>query len=347
MPDDWLPDPEQGKQPSTSRSVILSAWLTGLVRRSLRTAPLHAIGAPTMGTGKSKLADIVAVILTGRAANVVSQGPTEEEMEKRLFAMLYSGDPVIVIDNIDRPLEGAAICSILTQEKWKGRILGKSETQDLPTNSLFLATGNNLTFRGDLTRRVVICRLDAREERPDDRKFDFDAVALARQNRAELVMAGLTILRAYIAAGRPLRGKVHDVGSFEDWTIIREALVWLDQPDPSATRSLVLVDDPIKQELAMVMDAWHKHYGTRSVTISQLKSSYDAAKRNGQPGTSETILVLGDILKDVSRKDEINAKSIGHWFKRHVDAIVNGCRFERSPGAGGDFSYRLCGGNLS
>jgi len=42
---DWTPTQDEGKRPSSSRSVILSAWLTGLVRRSLRTAPLHAIDA--------------------------------------------------------------------------------------------------------------------------------------------------------------------------------------------------------------------------------------------------------------------------------------------------------------
>src|SRR5690606_14135287 len=41
------------------RSVALSAFLTGLVRRSLRTAPLHGFDAPTAGTGKSLLAETV------------------------------------------------------------------------------------------------------------------------------------------------------------------------------------------------------------------------------------------------------------------------------------------------
>ena len=50
--------------------------------------------------------------------------------------------------------------------------------------------------------------------------------------RGDLVIGGLTILRAYIVAGRPLQGKIWHLGGFEDWTLIREALAWLDQPDP-------------------------------------------------------------------------------------------------------------------
>jgi hypothetical protein len=68
------------------------------------------------------------------------------------------------------------------------RKLGKSEAVPVPTNCLIIATGNNLTFRGDITRRVVVCRLDARQERPDERQFSFDPGEVARQQRGELVV---------------------------------------------------------------------------------------------------------------------------------------------------------------
>jgi hypothetical protein len=346
MSEDWSPSLEQGRQPSSSRSVILSAYLTGLVRGSLRTAPLHAIDAPTMGTGKSKLADITATIMTGRCASVISQGPTEEEMEKRLFSMLYAGSPVIVIDNIEHPLEGAALCSILSQEIWKSRILGKSETPELPTRSLFIATGNNLTLRGDLTRRAVTCRLDARSERPDERKFDFDAVELARLKRQELVVGGLTMIRAYIAAGRPLEGEIPHVGSFEDWTLIREVLVWLGQPDPAATRVQVLGDDPAREELTTVMDAWGSYYGSRAVSLAEVKRAVESAKQSGGADLAMIpIVALGNALKELTGADEINARSLGHWFKHQVGVVVNGRHFERDSRGSGDFRYRLVGAN--
>src|SRR5215210_6717020 len=99
-----------------ARQGALSAILTALCRIGLRTAPLHAFSAPTMGTGKSLLADIVSIIATGRAAAVMSQGKNEEEDEKRLLSVLMQGDPIIVVDNVDRPIQGDALCSILTQE---------------------------------------------------------------------------------------------------------------------------------------------------------------------------------------------------------------------------------------
>jgi hypothetical protein len=343
MGEEWTPSREQGRQASTARSVIQSAYLSGLIRRSLRTVPLHTIDAPVMGTGKGKLADIVSVILTGRCASVISQGANQEELEKRLFSMLYAGDSVVVIDNIERPLESSALCSILTQESWKSRILGKSETAELPTQALFMATGNNLVLRGDLTRRAVSCRLDAREERPDQRDFDFDCVALARSKRKELVVGGLTIIRAYLAAGRPLQGKIAHVGSFEDWTLIREVLVWLGQSDPAITRELVLKDDPAREELANVMAAWGEACRDNAMSIAEVKQRVESAKRDGganQPMLSE-VIALGEALQSISGGTEINVRKVGHWFKQNVSKFVNGQHFEKYGNKRHEWHYRL------
>jgi hypothetical protein len=76
---------------SPSRSVALSAILTALVRRSLHSAPAHGCTAPTPGTGKTLIWDCVAQIATGRSIAAISQGPTQEEDEKRIFAVLLEG----------------------------------------------------------------------------------------------------------------------------------------------------------------------------------------------------------------------------------------------------------------
>jgi hypothetical protein len=99
--------------------------LTAVCRKMLRTAPLHGFTAPTMGTGKSLIADVVAMIATGREAPVMSQGSSEEEDEKRLLSVLMQGDPVVVIDNVTRPVTGDALCSILTSET--GRVANAVE----------------------------------------------------------------------------------------------------------------------------------------------------------------------------------------------------------------------------
>ena len=109
-----------------------------------------------------------------RLPAATSQGKTPEEDDKRLTTVLHAGDPVILIDNCDHPVQGDFLCSTLTQQIVQARILGKSERRILPCTALVMATGNNLALAGDVSRRAVICRLDARIERPDERPFDFD-----------------------------------------------------------------------------------------------------------------------------------------------------------------------------
>jgi hypothetical protein len=55
------------------KSAALAAMLTALVRRTLRSAPMFGFTAPTMGSGKSLLADVVSLIATGRDAAVMAQ----------------------------------------------------------------------------------------------------------------------------------------------------------------------------------------------------------------------------------------------------------------------------------
>ncbi len=145
-----------GDRPSQSRSVALAMIVTAVARPMFSAAPMFGISAPTMATGKSLLADVPAMIVTGRRATKMSQGSGEEEDEKRLLSVLLQGDPVNVIDNIARPIEGDALCTILTEETWRCRILGRSEMREVGTRALFIATGNNLSFRNDMASRAVL-----------------------------------------------------------------------------------------------------------------------------------------------------------------------------------------------
>jgi hypothetical protein len=236
------------------RSVALAAVTTALVRAMFPSAPLFTIGAPTAGSGKSLLAETIGVITTGHKPAMMSQGKSVEEDEKRLSSVLMAGDQVIVIDNCERPIQGDFLCSMLTQEMVQPRVLGKSEMRHLPTRCLVIATGNRLQFSGDVSRRALHCYLDAKVERPDQLQFDFDPRVEALHDRPKLVTAGLTILRAYIVAGRPT--PLDKIGSFETWNLVREALVWLGLPDPAATRESILAEDLQKEVLVDLLKLW-------------------------------------------------------------------------------------------
>ena len=169
------------------RSVALAAFLTATVRKSISTAPAFAYSAPVAGSGKSKLVDIMSVIATGREAGVIALGGNPEEAEKRVSALLLAGCAV-AIDNVEGAVGGDILCQLLTQTTVRGRILGKSETPEMPTNVMVTVTGNNLSVEGDMTRRTLLCRLDPKVERPELREFSFDPVEKAKADRGKLLV---------------------------------------------------------------------------------------------------------------------------------------------------------------
>jgi hypothetical protein len=312
-----------------ARSVALSALLTALVRMSLRTAPLHGFDAPAAGTGKSLLAELAGLLAAGCRPPALSQGKTAEEDEKRLSTVLFAGDPVIHLDNCERPISGDFLCSMLTQEVVQARILGFSERRILPSTALILASGNNLMLAGDASRRAVICRLDAKVERPDTRPFAFDCHAEVLAARSELVVAGLTILRAYIVAGRPTT--LTPMGSFADYEWVRAALVWLGCADPAETRSAILEADPTKNELVSVMDAWERAFGTDRMEVAAIEKLAEIDARPPADSDSD-VVALRDLLVEVACRDrKWSGKSVGKWLARYRDKVVGGRSFRSVP----------------
>jgi len=317
-----------------ARSVALSAGLTALVRSTLRAAPLHAFDAPTKGTGKSLCCDWVGIIKTGQTPPAMSQGKDDGEDEKRLSACLYAGDNLILIDNCARPLEGDFLCSMMTQEVVQARILGKTKKVVLPSTAFVIASGNNLVTRGDMTRRVIVSRLDAHCERPEEREFNFDVRDETRKQRPAIVAAGLTLLRAYIVAGRP-KTKLTAFGSFEAWSsLVRQALVWVGEADPCESREQLEEGDSEAAELVEVMDLWQDGLGSARVTVGKILGTVkDITKREA----------LVAKLSQATGSHEWNALRVGQWLRRFKDRVHAGRAFRVVGNHGGVTTWALVG----
>jgi hypothetical protein len=330
-------------------SVALSAILTACIRRSLPTAPLHGFSAPTAGSGKSLLVDLTSLIATGREAGVIAQGKTEEELEKRLGALLLAGEQVIAIDNCEQPLGGEFLCQMLTQQVVRARILGWSEAPELPANGFVTATGNNLTLKGDMTRRGVLCRLDPKEERPELRHFAVNPAKEIKANRGRYVAAALTVLRAYHVAGRPKQAE--PLGSFEEWSNwVRGALLWLGQADPVETIEEAREADPRLEELNAVLTHWHDVLGDAPVTVRDLIDR--ATQQRTALGAGSVTFPRAEcafpdfreaLLAVAGAGGAINGKSLGKWLALNQDRIVDGLCIERGKLRSGILRWRLRG----
>jgi hypothetical protein len=218
---------------------------------------------------------------------------------------------------------------MLTQETVQARILGLSERRILPSTALVLATGNNLIIQGDTTRRAVICRLDAKKEKPAEREFDFDAQDELMADRPALVVAGLTALKAYaLAEDKP---KITPMGSFPDYDLIRGTLVWCGYEDPKVTQKALMDVDPKTTELIEIMDLWNGIFADKTASVAEI----------GKRG-HESLLYQALMNASGSRTGMWNAKSVGWWLKRNKDRMIGGKAFR----ADGDRGWRLEGGGM-
>jgi|GEM_PF-662499 len=323
------------------RAVALSAILTALVRRSLPTAPLHGFNAPTAGTGKSMLVDLASLIATARPAPVIAQGKSEEEMEKRLGAALIAGDVLIAIDNCEEPLGGELLCQTMTQTSLKVRILGKSVNAEVPSNAAIFATGNNLTFEGDMTRRALRATLDAGVERPELRAFDRNPLAMVSERRGDYVSAGLTILRAFHIAGRPQQRA--PLGSFTDWSRwVRDALIWLGEADPCDTMEELRGADPKLEALTAVLEGWREVIGMRPASVRDVIERA-TEQRPQLYGRAEFVHpeFREALLRVAGEGGAINGRRLGRWIGAHQNRIVGGLRLVNAGVSAGHTRWQL------
>jgi hypothetical protein len=256
-----------------------------------------------------------------------SGGP--EELRKKLTATLVRGNLIVSLDNILWPLNSDALAMILTQTNYSDRILGHTENVELPTNVLFLATGNNLTFAGDLTSRALLCRIDPGIERPEERMFKIsDLRQHVEEYRRELVHAALTVLRAYWVAGR-LAQQIPPFGRFEVWShLIRSALVWLDLADPCQTRERITLNDPDRGSAETLLRCWHTVFRNGAVTVNQIAQTVtvDGLGENEQ-ALHEALLAVAGAHSNPNRLD---TRRLARWCSQNLDRIVGGLRLTRT-----------------
>lgn len=312
--------------------VTLAAMIAACMRPSLPTCPATGFDAPAAGTGKTLLAKCIGALATGNEVAVLPPTNDEDECRKRLFAALRGGSKVLLWDNVREPLGNSVLDSFLTSSLFADRVLGVSENVELPNRALFIVSGNNLVLTGDTHRRVLLARLDAELESPFKREFAFDPLEIVCNDRQRLVVAALTIVRAYITAGSP-KAAPGRIASFEQWDdLVRQPLCWLkgiaqasgrdDLPifdDPQDAIDRAASENPENTKLAALLNAWLAEFGTTPTTpkqaITAATSGFVAA---GQ---------LFDALDEIAGQNgKINVRILGRWLERNSDRLCDGLR---------------------
>lgn len=302
--------------------VAIAATITACARHALPTAPAFGISAHKAGSGKTAAAAAIARVCTGRDAPVISPTDDESEFRKALLAILIAGDAVVLVDNVVRPIDSAALCAVLTAATYRDRILGVTQQVTVPTASTWLLTGNNLEFVGDLTTRTLLSVLDPECEHPEARQFRRNLAQYVLENRGELVRAALTIPLAYRAAGSP--GVVASRSRFVEWdTFVRRPLLWLGAADPLDTQAELRASDPIREALLAILNAWEAEFGDRPASVAMAIEAASGIGMSERPQLRDALLeVAGE------RNGTFNTRRLGRYLVRHLRRIEGGKRLE-------------------
>ena len=278
------------------------------------------------GVARAFSSTSAAAIAIGQPCPVLAAGRNEEETEKRLGAVLMTGQPLISLDNVNGTLGGDFLCQLIERPVVEVRILGKSQVMKLESRSTIFATGNNISVVGDMGRRIIMCLLDAGIERPELREFAGNPVDRVLAERGKYIAACLTIVRAYIAAGRP--DKAPSIASFAGWSdTVRSSLMWLGEPDPMVTMELARDEDPVLQNMVAVFEGLKDCIGVDvAVSASQMLRIAQGGDGTISEEAEDKFEIFYTALSNATSTPagHITPKRLGNWLSAYKGRIVGG-----------------------
>ena len=316
-----------------------AAWFAGLLTPLAwfafdGPAPLLLIDGNTRGCGKGLLADVIALVLTGRRFPVMSYTLDKEELRKKITSLAMEGERLVLLDNLAGAVGNDVLDMALTADRWKDPVLGVNKVFDGPLHVAWYATGNNVQLHADTSRRCSHCRIETPHERPelrDDVKYT-DLRAHVREHRGPLLSAALTILRGWFAAGRPCHS-LAPWGSFEGWSgVVREAVVFAGLPDPGETRlALQTTADRDALTMSAMIDAMERMDPDRNgLTTAGI---VDAVRKPGDR-PPEWFEDLKSAVEELCGK--LDGPVLGYRFRRNF----GGKMIDRAPNVSSNNSVR-------
>lgn len=333
-----------------SKANIVAELLTPLVRTLIAGAtPLFAHDAATPGTGKSLLASICTLPFSVSGTSVMTAGRDDDEWRKRITAKLMTGASHVLIDNIKSKLYSGDLAAALTALIWEDRFLGQTLMVRLPVRCTWIATGNNLSFSDEIARRTVWIRLDAKMERPWQRK-NFRHPTLESwvgKHRSEVLTALMTLVKRWFAEGKPA-GKA-TLGSYDEWASIVGGILTAGSIEGFLGNAEKLYDTLDSEREAWVdfFQAWAEQYGAyRSGEWGMWageKQNVWKPRKNNPPSVGVRDLFLlashyddkangeGEgLLDDLLGQGKETARRInlGRLLKKHRDRVFGGYRLE-------------------
>ena len=256
------------------RANFFGLLLTVIVRPAIgEPVPMHLLNAPMVGSGKSKLAEIVMGCgVLGFPLPATQIGVREEEREKRITGSMLAGESVVHLDNLNEFVDSASLASLLTCSIYRGRPLGASTMVSIPNDSTVVGSGNSVHVTDEIARRIIPITLQPDTESPETRQ-DYRHPLLRKyveSQTARVRGALFGLVAAWRAAGRPLCDR--SVGSFERWSAVVGGIMQTAGYPEWATN---LQDwrgtaDDSRTEIRAFVDLWHGIHGLEWIDVGTL-----------------------------------------------------------------------------
>lgn len=258
---------------ASDKAHALAAMILPFVRPRIKgPTPLHDFDAPTPGSGKSLLAEVMMMPFTGEEIRIDTLPHDEPEMGKKITSCLSQGRNIVALDNARGVVDSGKLAAVLTATTWTDRILGSTRMIDCPNTAVWILTGNNVRMSGEITRRTIRCRLDPKVEHPEDRT-NFKHPNLKEwiiESRPRLIHAVLVLVRHWQVQGSP--GPNDTLGSFEAWShVVGGILTTADIPGFLGDRQKLREEsDAESGVLRAFVQAWFEKFGRQTVKTSDL-----------------------------------------------------------------------------
>ncbi|MFW5415713.1 hypothetical protein J0910_03680 [Nocardiopsis sp. CNT-189] len=260
-----------------SRANFVALLMTPLLRPFIGgLAPLGAVSASAPGSGKTLLTDIPGKLYGATSRPWVQD---DAELRKAITATLKtSSDPVVVFDNIGEfdQVDQPSLAKLLTSAAWSDRELGSSNQIGVPNDRLWLVTGNNISFGGDMPSRTVLVVLDPRMPNPDLRTGftipDLTEWLEDAGNLATLLHQLLVLARAWVVEGAP-KAEL-SMRNFRRWARAMAGFTgWLGVPGFMANADQLASHDEEAATWHAFLATWHTMFGDTPKSASDLLKS--------------------------------------------------------------------------
>ncbi len=285
-----------------SRANAVATMFTPILRPMIDSpVPLTLFDKPQRGTGASLLAEVIGVIATGRAAAMMAARKDDEEWRKAITSLLLRGQRVAIIDNIEGTLYAPSLAAVLTAVTFQDRVLGRSELVTMPNRTTWIGTGNNIKLTGDLPRRCIWVRMDAKLARPwlrDASSFKHPRlIQWVSENRGAILAAILTIARAWVVAGMPAAQGLPNLGGYESYCqIVSGVLAYMGvEGFLGNLNDMYNETDTETPQWEGFLETWHDVLGDKALTAAELIGYINS--------DTELSAALPDIISDTEAKN--------------------------------------------